>query len=123
MTAPATCSPTATSAAQHTFTINKDTVLGTSILKSVKVNDAIMSTSGTVLSSMLYTQNVIEFMSLASNVVEFNLDGFSMVHKRLIVRARAYTECSATMVENQTVVMTVTGTTPSTVTKTLIGLT
>jgi hypothetical protein len=53
------CVMTATNNAQLLMSINKDTVLGTSELKSVTYNTLTDSTSGKVLNTFLYTQNVI----------------------------------------------------------------
>ena len=83
-----------TNKAQHLLTINKDTAIGTSLLKNVTYNTAtVVTTSATLLSSFLYTQKVIEFMTLTSNSVTFELGGLP-IHKKVIVRARVFTECT-----------------------------
>ncbi len=48
-----------TSNAQQLLTINKDTIIGTSLLKSITYNSLTQSLSGTSLNSLIYTQNVI----------------------------------------------------------------
>ena len=57
---PAACSLPATNNAQLLLTVNKNTVIGTSQLKSVTYNTATtQATSGTLLSGFLYKENVI----------------------------------------------------------------
>ena len=86
----------ATFKAQHLFTINSITALGTSLLKNVSYNsNTVQNISGTLLNTVLYTQNVIEFKSLTNNSVAFQLDGLP-THKKIIVRARVFTECLST---------------------------
>lgn len=99
------CSMQATNNAQLLMTINKNSVLGTTTLKSVLYNSLSESTSGLVLSSFLYSQNVIDFKSLTSNTITFGFDSLG-VHQKLHVRARVFTECSS---ENKTISMTLSG--------------
>ncbi len=54
----------------------------------------------------LYSTNVIEFMSLSVNTITFTFGGLPAIHKKLIVRARVLTECTA---ENKTIKLTLTG--------------
>lgn len=93
------------------MTVNKDTILGTSLLKNVIYNSVTQSVSGTALNTFLYTANVIEFMSWTStNSLQFDFTGLP-VHKKVIVRAKVYTECSS---QNKTVAMTLSGGSPAT---------
>ncbi len=96
--APGQCLFTLTNKAQYLFTIDKDTILGTSYLKNVTVNVTnILSTSGSSLTTMLlYSVNVIEMIGLSSNILTFELDGLP-INKKIIVRARVYTECSSSL--------------------------
>jgi hypothetical protein len=107
ITAPAACQITATNNAQYLMTVNKNTAIGTSELKSVVYNSITQSVSGTLLSSFLYKEHVIEFMTLGTNTIQLNF-GTLPVHKKVIVRVRAYTECIAT--SNQTIQLTLAGT-------------
>jgi len=85
------CSLPATNNAQLLFTINKDTFIGSSLLKSVTYNTPPNQMTSTVqLSSFLYTQNIIEFSQLTSNTLVFNFDGLP-IHKKLFIRIRAMT--------------------------------
>lgn len=83
---------TPTNKAQYLYTINKNTAIGTN-LKSVTYNTATQSTSGTLLSSFLYTLNVIEFTKLTRNALTFSIAGL-IAHQKIIVRARVFTECT-----------------------------
>jgi hypothetical protein len=112
------CVLTSTNKVQYLYTINKNTAIGTN-LRSVTYNTATMLTSGTLLSSCLYTVDVIEFTTLTRNTVAFGIADLG-VHQKMVVRARFYTECTT---ENKTVLMTLSGTTPVTVTSDLISLT
>ncbi len=77
------------------ITVNKDTQLVTSALQSVTFNGATQSTSGDTLGTVnLYKQNVIEFMTLTSSSVVFNFN-IAQIHKKILVRARVFTECSS----------------------------
>jgi hypothetical protein len=105
----AACSIITTNNAQSLITVNKDTILGTSLLKSVTYNTATTeSTPNITLSTFLYKQNVIEFISLTDKKIDFSFDGLP-IHKKLIVRVRAFTECTT---ENTTVQITLSGSTP-----------
>ena len=66
---PSSCLMSATNNAQFLLIIDKETILGVSYTKSVLFNSNNVSTSGIPLSSLLYSQNVIEFMTLSSNTV------------------------------------------------------
>lgn len=90
LASPGVCAITATNNAQYLMTVNKNTVIGTSQLKSVVYNSITQATSGTLLSSFLYKENVIEFMTLGANSIQLNFDTLP-VHKKVIVRVRAYT--------------------------------
>ena len=72
------------------MTINKNTVIGSSILKNVTYNQLVELASGNVLGSFLYTGEIINFKNLTSKTVSF---GFvtTTVHHKLIVRARVFT--------------------------------
>lgn len=88
------------------MSIDKNTILGTSLLKNVTYNtNIIASTSGTTLSSFLYTQNTIEFSSLTNNLIRLEFSGLP-THFRLFARIRVYTECT---IENMTVVASLDG--------------
>lgn len=67
------CTFASTNNAQHLLTINKNSAIGSNNLKSVKINSVSQSTLGTPLSQIAYSQNVIEFMALTSNIVSFTL--------------------------------------------------
>ncbi len=71
-------------------------------------NGVIHSTSGVALSALtgFFKENVIEFMSLSLNVVTFTFAELPVIHKKLILRLRVLTECSA---ENKTIKLTLTG--------------
>lgn len=85
------CSLPATNKAQILTTINKNSVLQSSYLNKVTYNGVAQSASGTVLGSLLYNgQNVVEFMSLTSNTVIFEMFNLP-IHQKLQVRARVYT--------------------------------
>jgi hypothetical protein len=107
---PGSCLMSTTNNAQFLLTIDKQTVLGVSNTKSVLFNGNNVSTSGTVLSSLLYSQNVIEFMTLSSNTVEFYISNLPL-HKQIIVRARVFTECTSP--KNNSVVLSVSPSTNS----------
>jgi hypothetical protein len=114
-----TCQLTATNNGQYLISVNKDTSIGgTSLLKSVTVGSTVDSTSGKLLSSFLYDQQVIEFMTLGSNTVAFGFDSLP-IHKKMMVRIRAYTECTALNSHNQTIQVTLSGPTPTVLTQTL----
>ena len=105
-----------TNNAQFLLTIDKQTILGVSNTKSILFNGNNVSTSGTVLSSLLYSQNVIEFMTLSSNTVEFYISNLPL-HKQIIVRARVFTECGSP--NNNNVVLSVSPSTNISSSKTL----
>ena len=86
------CVLTATNKMQYLYTINKNTAIGTN-LRSVTYNTATMSTATTLLSSFLYTVDVIEFNLLTRNTLAFGIGGLG-VHQKMVVRARVYTECT-----------------------------
>jgi hypothetical protein len=88
------------------MTINKNTALVTSNLKSVTFNGVTNATSGVLLSSILYKRNVIEFTSLTSNAVTFNF-GELPTNKKIYVRLMAFTQCTS---GNTSVTLTLTGT-------------
>jgi hypothetical protein len=82
---------TSTNNAQLLGTINKNTVLGgPTKLSSVDYNGNSVSSVSTVLSSFLYTQNVIEFKSLSSNTVVFHFSAMP-IHQKILVRAKVFT--------------------------------
>jgi hypothetical protein len=109
------CSMVTNNNAQYLTTINKNTAIGAS-LSSVSYSSTLsQSTAGTILSSFLYNGDVIDFTSFTSNTITFNIGGLP-IHQKLIVRAKMFTKCTT---ENKTVLMTLSGTTPVTVTKDL----
>lgn len=79
---------------QSILTINKDTQIGTTNLKSIVYNNGVnISASGTLLSSFLYKENVIEFTELTSNTIKFQFGSLGVDHYEALVRINAYTEC------------------------------
>lgn len=73
------------------MTINKNTVIGASALTSVTYNgNVVASTSGAALNTVIYTQSTIEFISLTSNTITFQLSSIP-THYRLFARVRAFT--------------------------------
>jgi hypothetical protein len=92
LTPPGSCSLPATNNAQLLLTVNKDTVLGTSVLKLINYNSVAQTTSGSLLSSLtsLYIGNIVDFKTLSSNTIIYNFDGLP-VHQKLLVRARVLT--------------------------------
>ncbi len=52
---PISCTMTPGNNAQHMLTINKDTIIGTSLLKAVGYNSITSATSGTLLGAFLYS--------------------------------------------------------------------
>ncbi len=57
---PGTCSFTSTNKAQYLFTINRNTILGSSYVKNITVNGSTVTTSSSSLESLnLYIANVI----------------------------------------------------------------
>ncbi len=109
------CSMTPTNNAQYLMTINKNTAIGTSLLSVSYSSTLTQSTVGTLLSLFLYNGDVVDFQSLTSNVITFSVGGLP-IHQKLIVRAKMFTKCST---ENKTVLMTLSGATPITVTQDL----
>ena len=69
------CSMTSTNNAQYLITVDKNTIIGTSLLTSVDYNSLTESTSGVTLVSILYSENVIEFKSLMTNVINLDFSG------------------------------------------------
>lgn len=85
------CLVTSTNNAQHLITVNKNTLIGSQLI-SVTYNSMVTEATPTVaLSSFLYTQNVIEFISLTSNTVVFDFDTLPAQHQKIIIRVRAFT--------------------------------
>jgi hypothetical protein len=111
-----TCAILTANNAQLLLTVDKNTALGSSALKSVIYNTITQSTSGTILSSFLYKENIIEFSSLTNNLVSMNFD-LLPIHKKILVRARVMTSC--TVAQNQTLKMTLSGASPVIVSKPL----
>lgn len=66
---------TSTNNAQYLITVDKNTIIGTSLLTSVDYNSLTESTSGVTLVSILYSENVIEFKSLMTNVINLDFSG------------------------------------------------
>lgn len=117
---PGACSMTATNNAQVFMVVNKNTVLGSSLLTSVTYNNGITeATSGTVIGTFLYTNNVIDFKTLTSNTVVFRFNT-AATHQKLHARARVFTECST---ENKTIRMTLSGDSPGIATVPLTSMT
>ncbi len=73
------------------------------------------------MSQFLYTQNVIEFITLSNNTLIFDFDNLPSVHQKLIVRAKVFTECISG--QDQTIKTTLSGNTSTVVNKTLTELT
>lgn len=69
------CSMTSTNNAQYLITVDKNTIIGTSLLTSVDYNSLTESTSGVTLASILYSENVIEFKGLMTNVINLDFSG------------------------------------------------
>lgn len=109
------CALTSTNNAQHLITIDKNSLLGTTI-KSVTFNGASYATPTNILAATLYSRNVIEFSSLSSNTIKFNLISIP-IHKKIYVRVKAATECITE--QNRVLKLTLTGTPPITVTQTI----
>jgi hypothetical protein len=84
---------TATNNAQVFMVVNKNTVLGSSLLTSVTYNGITEATSGTVIGTFLFTQSIINFKTLTSNTVVFTFNT-AATHQKLHARARVFTECS-----------------------------
>jgi hypothetical protein len=93
------------------MTVDKNTILGTSALKNIMYNSATQSTSGTTLSALpsLFVFNVVDFTTLSSNTVTFEFT-LTQIHQKLIVRARALTECDSANSQNATLQMALSGT-------------
>jgi len=85
-------------------------------LKNVTFNNSNYATSGNPLSSFLYANNILDFVSLTTNRVEFYFDSLP-IHKKLLIRARVQSSCSIT--QNQTISVTLSGDTPTVLTQTL----
>ena len=95
------------------MTVDHTTVLGagTVALDSVTYDGNTNNTAATALSDFLYTQKVIEFSAFSTNnVVSFSFSGLPPKHEKVIVRARVHTECSTFSSQNQTIKMTLVGT-------------
>jgi hypothetical protein len=101
--------------AQYHTTINKNTAIGASLTSVSYSSTLTQSATGTLLSSFLYSGDVVDFGSFTSNEITFNI-GSLPIHQKLIVRAKMFTKCTT---ENKTVLMTLTGPTPVTVTQDL----
>jgi hypothetical protein len=105
------CTLTTNNNAQFFITINKDTTLGTGSatvpgLTSVTYNGITASASGTALSTLMYTQKVIDFSTFSTaNSIVFNFNSLPAAHQKVIVRARVFTECSTASGQNTTVKM------------------
>ena len=99
------------------MTIDQNTVLSLSLLKTVNYNGISEDTFSLALNSFLYTHNVINFGSLSNNTVIFYLNDLP-VHKKLLVRARVYSDCQSH--QNQTIILTLEGENPRIVNKILI---
>lgn len=110
---------TLTNMAALLMMIDKNTVLGTSYLKNITVNTSTtVKLSGLSLNSFLYSINVIDMGTLSSNTIIFRLNSLP-IHKKLIFRARAYTECSSSQNATLLMMLSLTGITPVTSTKSL----
>jgi len=66
---------TSTNNAQYLITVDKNTIIGTSLLTSVDYNSLTESTFGVTLASILYSENVIEFKGLMTNVINLDFSG------------------------------------------------
>jgi hypothetical protein len=113
LTPPGACTLPLTNNAQLLLTINKNTILDTSKLKSVVFGSGPTTViSGSNSASGLYIENVIEFKALTSNTVVFNL-GDLPVHQKIFVRARVFTTCDGSMT-NSNFIMTMDTESPAT---------
>ncbi len=106
---------TAINNAQFHTTINKNTLIGANLLSVSYSSTLTQSTVGTLLSSFLYNGNVVDFPSFTSNAITFSI-GALPIHQKLIVRAKMFTKCST---QNKTVLMTLSGPSPVTITQNL----
>lgn len=103
--------------AQLLITIDKNTALGSTLLKNVTYGSTVETTPNLQLSSFLYGENVIDFMNYPTNtILTFMFDGI-LVHKKLIVRAKVLTTCTGS--QNKTITMTLSGQTPVIITQAL----
>jgi hypothetical protein len=104
------------------MSVSHTTVLGvgTTKLDSVTYNGITQSNPNTALSSFLYTQKIIEFSAFnTNNIVSFSFIDLPMKHQTVVVRSRVYTECSTLSGQNQSILMTLYGTTTAQVPVTL----
>jgi hypothetical protein len=88
------CALTTNNNAQFLITVNKDTALGTGTpgLTSVTYNGITNSVATTILSSLMYTQKVIDFSTFTTtNSITFNFNGLPQFHQKVIARARVFT--------------------------------
>lgn len=75
---------------QLLISIDKDSVIGQGNLQSVIFNGVNRSTSGTVLSSILFNKgNLFNFDSLTSNEVTFNLFNLGINHHKVFFKVNA----------------------------------
>lgn len=85
-----TCTIIPTNNAQYLMSVDKNTLIGTSLLSSLTYNSITESTSGVSVGSLLYTENIIEFKSLMTNTITLNFAALP-IHQKIIVRVRAMT--------------------------------
>jgi hypothetical protein len=123
----AACTLTTNNNAQFLITVNRNTALGPGTagnpgnpgLTSVTYDENTANTQGTLLSSLMYTQKVIDFSTFTTNnAVTFNFDALPTYHQKVIVRARVFTECSTASSQDTTIKMTLDGS-PNVVNNTL----
>ena len=104
--------------AQWLMTVNKQTGLN-SFLKNVTYDSpAATITSPTTDLTNLYHGNVIDFMGLTANTIVYQFDNLP-VHRKLLVRARVLSDCVAP--NNNSVLMTLSGPTETTVSMNLVA--
>lgn len=85
------CEVTNTNAAQYIISVGKNTVSGTSELKSVTFDTNTVFASGSLSNIGLYSLSVIDFVSLLSNSVVFKFDLSALIHQKVIVKTLVYT--------------------------------
>lgn len=90
--APSQCAMTSTNNAQLLTTIDANTLIGSSYLTNVTFNSIVYNTPTNALSSLLYKNNILDFMNLSNNTVIFSFDGLP-IHKKLLIRGRVKTSC------------------------------
>lgn len=87
-------------------TIDNNSIIGSNILDSIKMNGQIVSSPGIGLNSILFKAGqMINFDTLTASDVTFNLKNLDYDHKKVYVRLNAMTTCLG----NKTLILTVAG--------------